>query len=321
MTTQRVSEATTLMRGPMVGGWPLAGNVREAVDVVAVTNQNVATLAPGSVVDGVTFVGGERVLLTQQTTATENGIYVIQLAAPAYRAKDWSREVPVPNGVLVAVTRGTAYAGTVWVAYASSTGLLPTIVPDLHSPTIWPVGLDYTTERYSLPSGAVAQTMPRTANQSGQNALVSGTLQLFAAGINAGRTVSSVTFVSGGTGLTAGVSPHLWACLCDSSGVVKAVTADDTSPTWSANAAKTFTFGTPYTIPVGGLYYLGIMFAYSSGGTVPTLSGITETLTVVNGLTPPLAVTSTSSMTTPPALASTQTIGAVKSVIAYAYAS
>lgn len=314
-----ISLPITANRGPTVGGWPLVPPIREGVEVVAVTNVDISLLGPGDSIDGITLGGGERVLLTQQTDATQNGIYVVQLTDTGYRSLDWSKFVPVAQGTLVAVTRGTVYAGTVWSVFCSSIGISPTIIPGLHSPTIKPVNpINYVMDRASLPATAIAQNMPRTGTPfAGQTIVTNGTAALYLIGFNAGQVVSSVTFCSGGTGLTAGSDPHLWAVLCDSSGVVKAVTADDTSPTWSANTPKTFTFGASYTIPVGGYFYAGLMFAYSSGGTVPTLTGVGYTVTGVAGIEPITSRASSTGQTTPPALAASLTLGAVKSAVAY----
>lgn len=57
------------------------------VDLISTTNITVAS--PGSSIGGGTPVGGERVLLAGQTTATENGVYIFNGAASAMtRATD-----------------------------------------------------------------------------------------------------------------------------------------------------------------------------------------------------------------------------------------
>lgn len=45
-------------------------------DVVAASTANVSLTAPGTTLDGITLVSGNRVLLTAQTAQAENGIYV-----------------------------------------------------------------------------------------------------------------------------------------------------------------------------------------------------------------------------------------------------
>jgi len=178
--------------------------------------------------------------------------------------------------------------------------------------------VDYVCDRFSLPTGAIAQNMPRSLPQTGQSIVSTGVLSLYGIGFNFDQVVSSVSFTSGGTALTQGDSNHLWAVLCTSGGVVRAVTADDTTPVWAANTTKTFTFAASYRIPTAGFWYVGFMFAHGGGaGVVPTLSGVTQTLTTVAGRAPIMAVASSTGQTTPPSLGASMTVGAVKAGIAY----
>jgi hypothetical protein len=72
----------------------------------------------GQTVDGVVLAAGDRVLLKNQTTAAENGVYVINAdtVAPT-RAADWAAGTDVV-GYAVRVYAGTANANTVWAVYA-----------------------------------------------------------------------------------------------------------------------------------------------------------------------------------------------------------
>ena len=62
---------------------------KEPAKVKADSNVDVSTLAAGASIDGVTLEAGDRVLLTNQTTGTENGVWVVPASAPATRAADW----------------------------------------------------------------------------------------------------------------------------------------------------------------------------------------------------------------------------------------
>lgn len=62
---------------------------KEPAKVASTTNVDIASLQNGSIVNGITVVTGDRVLLRGQTTATENGVYVVPATAPATRAYDW----------------------------------------------------------------------------------------------------------------------------------------------------------------------------------------------------------------------------------------
>ncbi len=83
--------------------------------VVAGTTGNI-TLSGEQTIDGVAVVTGNRVLVKDQTDATENGIYVAAVGAWA-RAADFDSLAPIDeiNGAAVFVIQGTANAGSGWV--------------------------------------------------------------------------------------------------------------------------------------------------------------------------------------------------------------
>jgi len=81
-------------------------------------NATIATLDAGQTLDGVTLAEGDRVLLKNQTTPAENGVYVIRADGnAAVRAADWAAGMDVVT-YAVRVTAGTANANTVWAVYA-----------------------------------------------------------------------------------------------------------------------------------------------------------------------------------------------------------
>ena len=64
-------------------------DVKQSVKVATVGAINISTdLDAGSVIDGVTLVAGDRVLVKDQSTATENGIYVAVASGAASRSSD-----------------------------------------------------------------------------------------------------------------------------------------------------------------------------------------------------------------------------------------
>lgn len=83
-------------------------------DCRVATTANVNLSAPGSTIDGVTMASGDRVLVKNQSTASENGIYIWNGAAVAMtRAADASTFDEL-EGAVVTVTEGTSNAGTTW---------------------------------------------------------------------------------------------------------------------------------------------------------------------------------------------------------------
>lgn len=76
------------------------------------TTANIA-LAGFQVLDGVTLLAGDRVLVKNQTVAKDNGIYIA--GAPAWvRAPDADTNAEVTSALLVSVEQGTALADTRW---------------------------------------------------------------------------------------------------------------------------------------------------------------------------------------------------------------
>jgi hypothetical protein len=93
--------------------------------VNAATTENIsisADLEAGDVIDGVTLVSGNRVLVKDQTTASQNGIYVVQPTGAAVRAADFDQPAEVDGGDFVFVTGGNTYDNTGWVQ--TSTGIV-----------------------------------------------------------------------------------------------------------------------------------------------------------------------------------------------------
>ena len=80
------------------------------------TNINLSTdLENGDVLDGVTLVTGDRVLVKNQNTASQNGIYVVQASGAAVRATDFDAPAEVDGGDFIFVTGGTINNDTGWV--------------------------------------------------------------------------------------------------------------------------------------------------------------------------------------------------------------
>jgi hypothetical protein len=79
--------------------------------VVAATTANI-TLATdvenGDTLDGVTLATGNRILVKNQSTASENGIYVVAASGAPSRAADFDSPAEIDGGDFVFVTGGTA---------------------------------------------------------------------------------------------------------------------------------------------------------------------------------------------------------------------
>lgn len=71
------------------------------------------TLSGTQTIDGVAVVAGDRVLVKDQTTGSQNGIYVVDTGSWR-RAKDFNRTRDVVEGTAVTVTDGTVSAGAIY---------------------------------------------------------------------------------------------------------------------------------------------------------------------------------------------------------------
>lgn len=82
--------------------------------VRAASTVNITIASPGATLDGVTMVVNDRVLAKDQTTTSENGVYVWNGAAvPMTRAADFDVTSEI-EGAVVPVEEGTANAATRW---------------------------------------------------------------------------------------------------------------------------------------------------------------------------------------------------------------
>lgn len=85
----------------------------------AATTANI-TLSGEQTIDGVACVTGDRVLVKNQTDASENGIYVVDTGTWD-RARDWDGSYDIVTGTFMYVTAGSANRGY-W--YVSTTGTI-----------------------------------------------------------------------------------------------------------------------------------------------------------------------------------------------------
>jgi len=91
-------------------------DVKASVRVATTANLSITTdLEDGDTVDGVTLATGDRVLVKNQTTGSENGIYVVQASGAAVRATDADGSAEVTPGMFTFVEEGTVNADSGWV--------------------------------------------------------------------------------------------------------------------------------------------------------------------------------------------------------------
>jgi len=91
---------------------------KQATRVVTVANITLTGGAP-AVVDGVTLAEDDRVLVTAQSTGSQNGLYIVATVGAGsdgtwVRTSDGNETGEIEAGMIVMVTEGTVYADTQW---------------------------------------------------------------------------------------------------------------------------------------------------------------------------------------------------------------
>jgi hypothetical protein len=98
-------------------------DVKASVRAATTAPINLASdLEAGDTLDtNVTLVAGDRVLVKDQSTASENGIYVVQASGAAVRATDFDDNAEVTPGAFTFVEEGTLNADSGWVLTTNGT--------------------------------------------------------------------------------------------------------------------------------------------------------------------------------------------------------
>lgn len=98
-------------------------DVKQSVRAATTAPINLASdLEAGDTLDtNVTLVAGDRVLVKNQSTASENGIYVVQASGAAVRATDFDSNAEVTPGAFTFVEEGATNADSGWVLTTNGT--------------------------------------------------------------------------------------------------------------------------------------------------------------------------------------------------------
>lgn len=125
--TQATSnESTRIASTQYVANKILAQGVLTNYTVRGATTANIDlsnALEDGDTLDGLTLATGDKILVKDQTDATQNGIYTVVASGAASRHADFDTWDEHVNKV-VNVTAGTANAGTSWRSLANTGGTL-----------------------------------------------------------------------------------------------------------------------------------------------------------------------------------------------------
>lgn len=161
-----------------------SSDAKASVRAATTANGTLSTaFANGQTVDGITLATGDRLLIKNQSTQSQNGIYTVNASGAPTRATDfdaWDEIV----GAFVTVESGTVNAGTQWLCNVVSGGTMGT-----------------TAITFVVPKNYVDLTTTQT---------VTGTKTFSSVAITGGSlsntTVSGITFSDGSGGLCTNVA-------------------------------------------------------------------------------------------------------------------
>lgn len=156
--------------------------------------------ANAQIVDGITLVTGDRILIKNQTAQSENGLYTVNATGAPTRALDmdiWS-EVP---GAWVTVQQGTLNADTTWLSTADTGGTLNTTAITWNNPI---TGAGLTAANFvdkEIPTGAIngvnaAFTLANVPVLGSEHVYLNGMFQESGAGNDYTITGATITYLT-----------------------------------------------------------------------------------------------------------------------------
>lgn len=171
-------------------GWVI--NVLNQIDrkesVRVATTADIDLSSMPSAIDGVTLANGERILVKDQSTASENGIYVFNGAASAAtRSTDADEDAEVTTGLTTFVSEGSTHAGETYSLITPDTITVGSTA--LTFAVIASGGTSLSQGNGIVISGNVVHFASATSYTSGQTFYASGASTITALNIGAANTV------------------------------------------------------------------------------------------------------------------------------------
>ena len=171
---------------------------KQATRVVTVSNITLSGGAP-AVVDGVTLAEDDRVLVTGQSTGTQNGLYIVSTVGTGSdgtwaRTSDGNETGEIEAGMIVMVTEGTIYADTQWKLITDN--------PITIGSTVLTFTQNYSAN--SISGGTSNVTVYSNSNVTISSAGTANVLTVSSTGIVVTGTISATGNVTGGNLLTVG---------------------------------------------------------------------------------------------------------------------
>lgn len=192
--------------------------------VKAATTGNITLSAPQTI-DGIALIAGDRVLVKDQTTSAENGIYIVQAAAwTRSTAADGSTEI---DNAIVAVDQGTTNGGQYYTNTFKTTDVVGTTAMPWYRIPIDSPGYTYA---FGISGNAGSATILQTTRTiNGVNFNGSANITITA---NTPNTLTRGTYLTGSN--FNGSAATTWAVDATSANTASKVVARDASGNFSA---------------------------------------------------------------------------------------
>lgn len=170
------------------------------VRAATTTNGTLATaFANGQSIDGITLATGDRILIKNQTAASENGIYIVAVSGAPTRASDADTNGELAPGTAVTVIEGTANADKSFLIVSDVTIVIGTTDQTWGA---FNAGTTYTSGNGINVAGSVISAVAGTGvvvNGSGINVDTSVVARKYSANIGNGALTSIAVTHSLGT--------------------------------------------------------------------------------------------------------------------------
>lgn len=186
-------------------------------------------LEAGDVVDGVTLAAGNRVLVKDQSTGSENGIYVVQASGAAIRAEDFDSSSEVTAGAFTFIEEGTINGdtgyvlttndvitlGTTSLTFTQFSGTGQITAGDALSKdgatlnvNVDNISIEVSSDALRIASGAAGDGLSASAGVLSVNVAANGGLEISSDDlqINLDAAVSGLTTTSNGLALASGIA-------------------------------------------------------------------------------------------------------------------